>query len=322
MRFRILLFVLLLGIGALGAMIGYRLFPSDVIHTPGPLRVLIPGHNASTLDATKIIAATNARRADAGFPALQAQSQLSAAATAKVQDMFTKQYFDHIGPTGTEPRFWSEQQHYVFMTIGENLALGNFADEEELVTAWMNSPGHRANILSPDFTEIGVASQQGLFEGKSVWISVQEFGTPASICPTPSETLRHQYDEKRAQEETMAATLKKRQQAFRSQEQTISDLFAKGNALIEQGNAAIERGNNASSRSEAEHSWEEGKTLQEEGKKVLAQAKTMLELLQKNQQTYNADVATFNQLQATITSLSESLNTQITTFNRCTQQYQ
>jgi hypothetical protein len=53
----------------------------------------------------------------------------------------------------------------------------------------MNSLGHRANILRAGYTEIGVAVARGTFENKTVWLAVQEFGTPATICVKPAETL-------------------------------------------------------------------------------------------------------------------------------------
>ena len=81
---------------------------------------------------------------------------------------------------------------YDYIAIGENLALGNFTDDEELVTAWMNSPGHRANILNKSFMEIGAAVGRGTFEGKQVWLAVQEFGKPASACPDIDGTLKLQ----------------------------------------------------------------------------------------------------------------------------------
>jgi hypothetical protein len=53
----------------------------------------------------------------------------------------------------------------------------------------MASEGHRANILNKNYTEIGVAVGQGNFEGKSIWMSVQHFGTPRNICPSVDKIL-------------------------------------------------------------------------------------------------------------------------------------
>ena len=70
------------------------------------------------------------------------------------------------------------------------MALGNFKDDKELVQAWMDSPGHRANILNHQYRDIGVAVGKGLFEGKSVWLAVQTFGLSLSVCPKPDETIK------------------------------------------------------------------------------------------------------------------------------------
>jgi hypothetical protein len=70
-----------------------------------------------------------------------------------------------------------------------NLALGNFDGEKEIVSAWMESPGHRANILNSKYTELGVSLKEGLFNGNNVIIAVQIFGLPMANCLKPdSET--------------------------------------------------------------------------------------------------------------------------------------
>ena len=74
---------------------------------------------------------------------------------------------------------------YDFSSAGENLAV-NFSDSKDVIDAWMNSPEHRANILSNKFTEIGVATAMGTYEGSQVVFVVQEFGTPAVV---PAVTL-------------------------------------------------------------------------------------------------------------------------------------
>jgi len=59
------------------------------------------------------------------------------------------------------------------------------------VDAWMNSPGHRANILDSHYTQIGVAVREGTFEGQETWLAVQVFGRPASDCPAPDANLEN-----------------------------------------------------------------------------------------------------------------------------------
>lgn len=141
-----------------------------------------------------IVSFTNRFRISNNLPALSVNADLNYTAKLKLQDMFAKQYFGHISPEGFGPAEVAKKASYEYILIGENLALGNFKGDEELVTAWMNSPGHRANILNTRFTEIGVAVQKEFYEGREVWMAVQEFGLPLSSCPGPSEDLRNQID--------------------------------------------------------------------------------------------------------------------------------
>ncbi len=150
---------------------------------PTPLRSL--GSATGDLTRSGTIEATNDERTKAGLGTLHENAKLDEAAQQKLQDMFDKQYFEHISPTGVGPSNLAQDVGYKYLVVGENLALGNFKDDRDLVTAWMNSPGHRANILHDSFQEIGVAVGKGEFEGKTVWLAVQEFGTPASACPSP-----------------------------------------------------------------------------------------------------------------------------------------
>ena len=80
---------------------------------------------------------------------------------------------------------------YAHLALGENLALGNYAGDAGVVTAWMASPGHRANILDTHYTQIGVAVREGMFEGSETWLAVQVFGRPASDCSAPDANLEN-----------------------------------------------------------------------------------------------------------------------------------
>ena len=144
----------------------------------------------SFLTRSGIIVWTNGERKTAELALLSENQKLNDAAVAKVQDMFAKQYFEHISPEGTAVGDLVEEVGYDYIAIGENLALGNFADDKELVKAWMESSGHRANILKPSYREIGVAARQGEFEGKTTWLAVQIFGRPRSDCQAEDESLK------------------------------------------------------------------------------------------------------------------------------------
>ena len=103
--------------------------------------------------------------------------------------MFMRQYFEHTSPVGVEVSDLGKEVGYEFIIIGENLALGNFKDDQVLVDAWMASPGHRANILNTHYSEIGVAVGKNTFEGRTVWMAVQHFGLPKSACPQADHVL-------------------------------------------------------------------------------------------------------------------------------------
>ena len=126
----------------------------------------------------KIIEETNVQRKTNGLPALSENATLDEVAKSKAYDMFRNQYFDHVSPTGVGPEELAESLGYNYSFQGENLLMGNFISEKAMVQDWMNSPGHRANILNSHYTEIGVSVVKEKYKGKTVWIGVQEFGSP------------------------------------------------------------------------------------------------------------------------------------------------
>ena len=143
------------------------------------------------LDANGVRERTNFERGKNGQLApLNRNQQLTLAAEEKARDLIEKQYFAHVSPTGVDISDLARTYSYSYLSIGENLALGNFLSNEHVVTAWMNSPGHRANILNADYTEIGIATIEGFYEGEKVWFAVQEFGRPLSDCPSPDPLLQ------------------------------------------------------------------------------------------------------------------------------------
>jgi uncharacterized YkwD family protein len=103
----------------------------------------------------KVVELTNAERAKAGLPALQIDPKLSQLARLKSQDMLNKNYFSHTSPTYGSPFDMMKQFGITYRSAGENIAMGQ-RTPEEVVSAWMNSPGHKANILNSSYTHIGV----------------------------------------------------------------------------------------------------------------------------------------------------------------------
>ncbi|MDP3882692.1 MAG: CAP domain-containing protein [Candidatus Staskawiczbacteria bacterium] len=131
------------------------------------------------LVASKIIEYTNWERQKYGLSPLSQNSKLSSAALKKAQDMLSNQYFAHVSPNGTGLVELINSVGYNYSAIAENLAYGNFKTESEVIKAWMASPGHRAAILNKNYTEIGAAIVKGTYQGRTVWMAVQEFGAPA-----------------------------------------------------------------------------------------------------------------------------------------------
>lgn len=114
-------------------------------------------------------------------------TQLQRAAELKAQDMAKHGYFSHNGPDGRTPWHWLDQVGYKYAYAGENLAV-NFSDSNDVSTAWMNSPSHRANIVKQDYTEIGVGVANGYFEGRPTVFVVQFFGKPlANVATSPRQ---------------------------------------------------------------------------------------------------------------------------------------
>ncbi|PAF17074.1 CAP domain-containing protein [Terribacillus saccharophilus] len=112
----------------------------------------------------QVVDLTNKEREKAGLKALKADTELSKVARAKSKDMADNGYFDHNSPTYGSPFDMMKSFGISYKTAGENIAQGQ-KTPEEVVKAWMNSQGHRENILNPDYTNIGV----GYVENGNYW---------------------------------------------------------------------------------------------------------------------------------------------------------
>jgi len=166
--------------------------PKKIVQTTTEPLVSFAGSGKAVgmLESAEVVRWTNYQREQNNLLPLARNSKLDAAAIVKVHDMFDHQYFEHVSPNGKDASALVTGVGYEYLWVGENLALGIFDSEKALVDAWMGSPGHRANILNPHFEEIGVAVDEGQFEGRHVWLAVQEFGKPASSCPAPEISLK------------------------------------------------------------------------------------------------------------------------------------
>lgn len=103
----------------------------------------------------EVLALTNAERAAAALPPLAADPRLAAAAQAHSADMAGRDFYSHTTPEGREPWDRARAAGAAHRATGENIACGQ-RTPAEVVRGWMDSPGHRANILTPGFTHLGV----------------------------------------------------------------------------------------------------------------------------------------------------------------------
>lgn len=103
----------------------------------------------------QVIELTNNHRREAGLSELQADTELSQVARRKSSDMDQNNYFSHTSPTYGSPFDMIRDHGIDYSAAGENIAQGQ-RSPEEVVQAWMDSPGHRENILNANFTHIGV----------------------------------------------------------------------------------------------------------------------------------------------------------------------
>ena len=103
----------------------------------------------------EVVRLVNVERQKQGLGKLSLNAKLSNVATLKSQDMINKNYFDHTSPTYGSPFDMMKQFNISYKTAGENIAKGQ-KTPAEVVKAWMNSQGHRENILNKNYTEIGI----------------------------------------------------------------------------------------------------------------------------------------------------------------------
>ena len=137
--------------------------PATTAPTTAPPTTAAPAPAPAGNDAAaqqQILDLTNARRAEAGCPALSLNSNLNAAADGHSEDMSANNYFDHTGRDGSQPWDRARAAGYPSGNIGENIAQG-YRSAESVIEGWMNSPGHRRNMLTCSWTELGVGFAEG-----------------------------------------------------------------------------------------------------------------------------------------------------------------
>lgn len=115
---------------------------------------------AQSTFASQVVSLVNQERAKAGLPSLSSDRALSAMALDKAKDMYINNYFAHNSPQYGSPFDMMKSYGIYFTYAGENIAKGQ-RSPQEVMNAWMNSPGHRQNIMNPNYTRIGTACFNG-----------------------------------------------------------------------------------------------------------------------------------------------------------------
>lgn len=147
---------------------------------------------SASISSQDLLTLTNQQRAAAGLAPLNLNTQLANAAAGKAEDMFTNNYWAHISPSGKTPWDFIRGAGYNYSYAGENLARG-YATATDAMNAWMASPEHRSNILSPNYTDVGFAVAQGNLTGDNGTILiVEEFGKPVTVQPVAKAPLIQQ----------------------------------------------------------------------------------------------------------------------------------
>ncbi len=171
-------------------LVSVKIFTLSVISF-GPI---VPAFSSAITEGN-IISLTNQSRESYGLGDLKYSPVLDKAAQAKADDMLAKGYFSHTTPDGHTPWDFITGAGYTYLMAGENLAV-NFTEAENVESAWMNSPGHKANIVNKNFEEIGIGIAQGQYQDHTAIFVVQMFGTPVeqkvtlNQQPTPVQTAQ------------------------------------------------------------------------------------------------------------------------------------
>ena len=134
-----------------------------------------------------LLTLTNNDRAANNLSSVSADVQLAQAAQDAANDMATQGYFAHVSPDGKDPWYWLNLVGYKYQYAGENLAV-NFTDSTAVESAWMASPTHHANIVKPQYTQIGIGTANGIYQGKEATFVVSFFASPATASLQPQKS--------------------------------------------------------------------------------------------------------------------------------------
>lgn len=149
------------------------------------------GQFAAAVLRGTLVNLTNVERSVMGLSHLTTDPRLTAAAQAKAEDMAARGYFSHNDPDGSEPWRWVRDAGYDYAYAGENLAV-RFFDSSDVISAWMQSPSHRANMVKGAYRDIGIGVAEGVYEGQRTTFVVQFFGTSRAALNIPPASMREE----------------------------------------------------------------------------------------------------------------------------------
>lgn len=131
---------------------------------------------SANVSTQELLILTNQQRQNNNLGMLTDNPELDLAAANKAADMFGKDYWAHNAPDGTTPWVFIKGTGYNYIYAGENLARG-FNSASDVITAWMNSPEHRQNVLSPNYKNVGFAVAVGKLSGEETVLVVEMLGS-------------------------------------------------------------------------------------------------------------------------------------------------
>lgn len=146
----------------------------------GNLQILGKVYDVKT---EELLIKTNEKRVENGLSELVSNDLLAKAADLKARDMIASDYWAHDSPEGVTPWKWLDDVGYKYTAAGENLAK-NYPNASLTVDAWMASEGHRKNILSDKYSEVGFAVIDGEIEGRAATLVVALYGQPRGELPS------------------------------------------------------------------------------------------------------------------------------------------
>ena len=164
---------------------GVLLVVISLFGTPLMRSVVSGPVNVAAVISAVLVDLANADRGALGIGTLTPDPLLTAAAQAKANDMAQKSYFAHFDAAGKSPWDWMHEAGYRYEHAGENLAI-QFSESGDVERAWLASPAHRANLLDGRFTQVGIATAEGFYQGQPTTFVVQFFGTPPAIVAEQS----------------------------------------------------------------------------------------------------------------------------------------